>query len=112
MNKKFPIYIPMDELTSPEYKVELKVNGANSYALNRTTNIKVPAGTLYKINQVLLQNIVCDVYYFKAYRLWYVLLGKKVLWSNFKIATEKPKRIKRAVTKPEFNRYTALTKGR
>ena len=112
MSKKFPIYVPIDELTDFQNIVELVTEGEHTYARDRarTINLRVPAGTLYKINQILLQNSVCDVGYIREHKLWYVLLGNKILWSNFKVTTNKPKKVKEK-PKTKFNRYTALTKG-
>ncbi len=111
MSKKFPIYVPIDELQDTYNKVLLFTEGGDTYARNvdRTISLKIPNGTLYKINQVLLKNNICDVGYIRKHRLWFVILGEEILWSNFKITTEKPKEVK-SEPKKRFNRYTALIK--
>lgn len=111
MNKKAPIYIPIDKLADIKYKVELKISGKDTHAYDRSRSIiiKIPTGTLYKINQTLIKNSVGEVYYIQKYKLWYVLLEDFILWSNFKITTKKLKKVsKEIIKKLNFNRYTAL----
>lgn len=100
---------PITELSDPQNIVQLKVDGKNTYA-HRNLNEKfiVPKGTLFKINEILLQNSVCYVGYIPEKRLWYVLLGKKVLWNNFNTTQKQPKK----KPKPQFNRYIALLKNK
>lgn len=85
---------------------EIREDGKEKKFYSLKGSKEIPIGTYFKIQEIIHKHQICDVGYIPDKNLWYVLLDKKILWTNYPITTYKS--VLKPKPKSKFNRYSAL----